>query len=146
MSSHEGRAIAGAELSGPSRFVPFLPIIAISAGGALGTCSRYTMNQFAGEHWTHPFPIATLVINLTGSFVLALFLTVIVARNGRFTILRLFFATGFLGAYTTFSAMILETSDLLKDGKALWAFTNLSLSIIFGFLLFRVGAWIGKVV
>lgn len=132
MSSHEGRAIAGAELSGPSRFVPFLPIIAISTGGALGACSRYAVNQFAGEHWSHPFPIATLAINLTGSFVLALFLTVIVARNGRFTILRLFFATGFLGAYTTFSTFSVEMAHLLRDDKWAIALLYASISLIGG--------------
>ena len=145
MSSHEGRAIAGAELSGPSRFVPFLPIIAISTGGALGACSRYAVNQFAGEHWSHPFPIATLAINLTGSFVLALFLTVIATRNGRFTILRLFVATGFLGAYTTFSTFSVETAHLLRDDKWTIAFLYVSISLIGGMAAAFVGYRLARV-
>jgi CrcB protein len=139
MNSRERQAIAGAELSGPSRFTPFLPILAISAGGALGACSRYAVSQFASEHWAHAFPIATLVINLTGSLVLSCFLTAIGGKNGRFTIPRLFFATGFLGAYTTFSTFSVETAHLMRDDKWGTAMLYLSISLIGGLVAALAG-------
>jgi fluoride exporter len=119
-------------LPGPSRFAPVIPMIAISIGGALGACSRYAVNQFVAEHWSHPFPIATLTINLTGSLVLAFFLTMLGGRKGRFTFARLFFATGFLGAYTTFSTFSLETAHLLRDHRWTIAVLYVSISLIGG--------------
>jgi CrcB protein len=88
---------------------------AVSAGGALGACLRYGVAEHFGEYWHRLFPLSTLLINLTGSFVLAFFLTAIAPRAARWQRWRLFFATGVLGAYTTFSTFSVETARLLRD-------------------------------
>ena len=57
---------------------------------------------------------------------------------------RVFLMIGFCGAFTTFSSFILETSNLTKDGENLYAFMNIALSVILGFLLFRLGVMFAR--
>jgi len=75
----------------------------IGLGGFLGANARYLLSGWAAQKWGASFPYGTLLINATGSFILGLFLA---ATTGRVLVdprWRLFFAIGFLGAYTTFS-------------------------------------------
>jgi CrcB protein len=66
-----------------------------------------------GPDW----PAGTLVVNVTGSFVLALFVTLATTRLIVSPNLRLFVAVGFLGGYTTFSSYMVETLNLLQSGR-----------------------------
>jgi CrcB protein len=106
--------------------------LAVSAGGALGACLRYGVADRVGEHWHRLFPLSTLLINLTGSFVLAFFLTAIAPRAARWQRWRLFFATGVLGAYTTFSTFSVETAHLLRDHHWWIAVGYVSASLVGG--------------
>jgi CrcB protein len=92
------------------------PYLAISAGGLLGANARYLVGQWAAARWGSDFPWGTLLVNVTGSFVLGFYLTLVTERFvGRATT-RLFIATGFLGAYTTFSTFSYEAVTLLQHG------------------------------
>src|SRR3712207_5597522 len=77
--------------------------LAVAAGGALGAVLRYYLGGTVLARTAAPFPTATFVINVTGSFVLGLFLTLATERVHVSTHLRLAVAVGFVGAYTTFS-------------------------------------------
>jgi CrcB protein len=84
----------------------------VGIAGAAGALTRYALAVAIG---VRSFPWATLAINLTGSFVLGLLLTVGIERQwSETTIVPL--AVGFLGAYTTFSTFSYETIKLLEDG------------------------------
>jgi CrcB protein len=105
-------------------------VAVIAVGGALGAVARYEVAQLihvAGDS----FPWATFVTNLSGAFVLGVFLTVVLDRRPASRYVRAFFAVGFLGAFTTFSTMAVETVTLLKDG-----FVALGV----GYLIVSVGA------
>jgi CrcB protein len=114
-------------------------LAAVSAGGAIGACLRYGVAEQFGDRWRHLFPLSTLAINLTGSFILAFFLTAIAMRPERWKRWRLFFATGVLGAYTTFSTFSVETAHLLRDHHWLIATGYIAASLSGGMLAAAAG-------
>lgn len=116
----------------------------VAAGGALGAVARYLVNRWVADWLGAQFPYGTLAINLSGSFVLGLFLTLLAARGQSATEQRLFFAVGFLGAYTTFSTWTYESAALLADGAPLAALFNLFGSLLLGLLAVFVGIAVGR--
>lgn len=86
-------------------------IIAVAAGGVVGTAARYAVaTVFAVP--VHGFPWPTLLVNLAGSLALGIVVGVL-GRDERSPLLRPFLATGVLGAFTTYSTFAVETNDLL---------------------------------
>lgn len=116
------------------------PPIAIGAGGLLGANARYWIGQWLGTMWGTAFPWPTLVINVTGSILLGFYLTLVTERfTGRATT-RLFVATGFFGAYTTFSTFSFETLTLLRHGHITAAVTYVVVSLLLGLVGVLLGA------
>ncbi|HEY9637148.1 MAG TPA: fluoride efflux transporter CrcB [Coleofasciculaceae cyanobacterium] len=90
--------------------------IAISLGAIAGALSRYYLTLWFQQRFGIAFPVGTFFINLTGCFVMGLFVTL--TLEGVVMIpqdVRLMVTTGFLGAYTTFSTYGLESLTLLRD-------------------------------
>lgn len=116
-------------------------ILAIAAGSLAGGFGRYYLSGFVSRIGGPSFPYGTLLVNLTGCFLIGFFYAWSEEMNPE---TRLLLMAGFCGAFTTFSTFILETSALLKNGQTLAAFLNLFLSIVLGFLLFRIGAALGE--
>jgi CrcB protein len=106
---------------------------AVAAGGALGAVARYFLGGTILSRVASPFPTATFVINVTGSFVLGFFLTVASERAQFSPHLRLAVAVGFVGAYTTFSTFEYETLRLAEERGFTLALLNVSLSVVVGF-------------
>jgi fluoride exporter len=115
--------------------------LAVAAGGALGACLRYFLGGSTLGRAFAPFPAATFVINVTGSFVIGFFLTLATERVNLSPHLRLAVAVGFVGAYTTFSTFEYETARLIEEKHLLYALLNVSLSVVVGF----VAVWGGIV-
>jgi CrcB protein len=116
----------------------------ISAGAVLGANARYWIGTWAAGKWGAAFPYGTLIINLTGSLLLGLFMGLTAERLSLDPRLRLLIATGFLGAYTTFSTFTYESVSLLLKG-AVWAgVLNVLASTALGLLAVGAGIWIGK--
>lgn len=91
-------------------------ILLIAIGGSLGAVARYGLSTFIYHTTNDIFPWGTFVINLTGSFLIGVFIelfdTTIIPSEW-----RSFITIGFLGAYTTFSTYTLETVNLFRDGE-----------------------------
>jgi fluoride exporter len=111
--------------------------LAIGAGGFVGALARWAVVLLFGSRFN--FPIATFVINITGSFFLGWFMTFMNRRYAGHVTLRLAIATGFVGAYTTFSTFMFESMGLLQKGAELMAIINLMGSVLVGLL----GVWLG---
>jgi CrcB protein len=116
-------------------------ILVISLGGILGANTRYFVSLYVAERLGTAFPYSTFVINVTGSLIIGFFLTLISERYSVDPLWRLFFATGFLGAYTTFSSYAYEAAQLIRDGSYVLAFVYLFGSVLAG----MVGVFAGIV-
>jgi CrcB protein len=117
----------------------------ISAGAVLGANARYWLGDWAAQKWGSSFPYGTLLINVTGSLLLGFFMTLATERLILDPRWRLFFAVGFLGAYTTFSTFSFESFNLLFKGQWLLGLANLLGSTLIGVLAVGLGVFFGKI-
>ena len=106
--------------------------LVISLGGILGANARYLLGTWIAQRYGTSFPYGTLVINVSGSFVIGLFLTLIAERFVLHPNWRLFFAVGFLGAYTMFSTFSYESVVLLQNGSWRLGLVNMVGSVVLG--------------
>jgi CrcB protein len=116
----------------------------IGAGGFVGAITRYILAIWIGQRWGRSFPLGTFIINVSGSFLIGLLMTLMAERFTENPQWRLLLVVGFLGAYTTFSTFEYETGALLKDSEWLFASLNVILSVFVGFLALRLGEAIAK--
>jgi CrcB protein len=123
-----------------------LAIAAISAGGCCGAITRYLIGLWAVTRWGAGFPWGTLLINLSGSFILGLYLTLVTERFAGRAATRLFVATGFLGAYTTFSTFSYEVVRLAVQGHAPQALGYVAGSLVLGLAAAAVGMLVAQAV
>lgn len=113
----------------------------VAVGGAFGSVGRYWLSGVVAARIGETFPWGTLVVNVSGSFVIGLLAALsgpesrVLASPG----FRLFFMIGVCGGYTTFSSFSLQTLNLLRDGEWLYAGGNVALSVI----LCMFGVWLG---
>ncbi|HEV2912715.1 MAG TPA: fluoride efflux transporter CrcB [Pyrinomonadaceae bacterium] len=108
--------------------------LAVAVGGAFGAMLRFYLGGSVLARAGAPFPTATFVINISGSFIIGFFLTLVTERFPIGPHLRLAVAVGFIGAYTTFSTFEYETARLVEERDFTRAFLNVALSFIVGFL------------
>lgn len=129
----------------PTRRAEPSVLAAIALGGALGGPARYGVAQVIHVA-PDTFPWATFWTNISGSFALGLLLALILERFPPSRYLRPFVATGFLGAYTTYSTFAVETDLLIKNGHAAIGLGYAAASLAVGFLAVWVGIWMARVI
>jgi len=115
----------------------------IFAGGGLGSLARWGLSGFVANRFGQTFPWGTLIVNITGCFVIGLFATA-TGPDGRWMApapFRQFFMLGVCGGYTTFSSFSLQTLNLAEDGEWFRAGANAVLSLV----LCLAGVWLGHV-
>ncbi len=113
----------------------------IFLGGGLGSIARFAGANFVSRHLGDHFPWGTLLVNVTGSFVIGCFAT-LTGPDGRWMVAhsgRQFVMIGICGGYTTFSAFSLQTLLLARDGEWFKAGANAALS----FVLCMIAVWLG---
>lgn len=115
----------------------------IMVGSALGGAARYFVSGLVATHFGETFPWGTILINVSGSFIIG-FLATVTGPDGRLfvsTEVRQFMLVGICGGYTTFSSFSLQTLNLVRDGDMLRAGGNIAFSLVFCL----VAVWLGYV-
>ena len=115
----------------------------VALGGALGSVGRFWLSGLVANRFGETFPWGTLVINVTGSFLIGL-IGALASPEGRMDSQSRAFATQFLmigicGGYTTFSSFSWQTLRLLQDREWLYAGGNVILSVT----LCMIAVWLG---
>lgn len=118
--------------------------LAVGAAGFVGALTRWGLAALVGRWFPMRFPLGTFVINITGSFFLGWFLTYVGSRYPVSDTMRLAIATGFVGAYTTFSTFMYESSRLVDDGAGVEALVNMVGSLVVGLLAVRLGVILAR--
>jgi len=110
----------------------------------LGANLRYLITSWAAERWGMDFPFGTLCINVSGAFAIGVVLAFLGARLDVSPLWRLFFVTGFLGGYTTFSTYAWDGLVLTEQGLWLRAGAYVLGSNVIGFAGVWLGATLGR--
>lgn len=111
-------------------------MLLIMLGGALGCYLRYVVSKWYNEQpWGQTFPFGTLVVNVTGCFILGVAAVIILERlTPAHQDWYLLIGTGFCGGLTTFSTFGWETYKFVRDGSWWYALANVFGSCLAGFL------------
>ena len=120
-----------------------LSYILVMLGGAFGTGARFWVSGFIAERAGEFFPLGTLVVNISGSFIVGFFAGFTVPEGPVLVSpqFRQFFMIGLCGGYTTFSSFSLQTLDLARDGDWLKALLNIGLSLS----CCLAAVWLGRI-
>ena len=116
-------------------------LFAIALGGAIGAVARYQTMVWLTRWLGSGFPFGTLFINVTGSFLMGLFIELLAVRLGGTLQWRAFVAVGVLGAFTTFSTFSLDAVVLYERGQLLAAGAYLAASVSLSILALFAGLW-----
>jgi CrcB protein len=121
--------------------------LAIGLAGSLGALARFfvgtQIQNRATSAFGMTFPLGTMIVNLSGCFILGFFLTAVEERTISMHV-KLAVATGFVGAYTTFSTWMYDSFKLLEKGEVNSFLMNLFASLLLGLAAVWLGAICGR--
>ena len=113
--------------------------LVVLAGAGLGGLARYAAGGWIMAKYGGRFPLGTFIINVTGSFLIGLLMTLLTERFAPHPNWRLFLVVGVLGGYTTFSSFEYELFQAMRDGARWMAAIYVTGSVLLGY----VGVWLG---
>jgi CrcB protein len=113
--------------------------LVVLTGAGLGGLARYVAGTWIMQKYGGRFPLGTFVINITGSFLIGVLMTLLTERWHLHSNWRLFLVVGVLGGYTTFSSFEYETYQLMLDGARWMGLVYVTGSVVVGYL----GVWLG---
>jgi len=118
-----------------------LKYLFVGLGGGLGSILRFWLGSYIGSKMGTRFPYGTLVINITGSFLIGLVFALLTARTTWSPNWRYLIPIGFIGGYTTFSSFEFETLRTIRDGQIGLGLLYVATSVVIGF----VAVWGGMI-
>lgn len=113
--------------------------LAVALGGALGSLLRFAAVGYLTPLLSYRFPLGTFAVNIVGSFLIGAAYVLLAEKALLPVEWRLFFITGVLGGFTTFSAFSLEILQLWQEGHAFTALAYASSSVVLGLFVAFVG-------
>jgi CrcB protein len=114
----------------------------VALGGLVGCIARYWLSGIVQRLGDHGFPSGTLAVNILGSLIIGVVMTLSLERGVLDERLRILLTTGFCGGFTTMSTFSYETFALLQDGEHLLAVANTGVT----FAACLGAVWLGSVV
>lgn len=121
-----------------------MPLVLIALGGAAGATTRYLLDAWIAQRAGGAFPWGTLIINVSGSLLLGLLFALAIERGVLPASVRGPVLIGFIGAYTTFSTLMLESWRLIEGGAVVLGLANLIGSSVIGMIALVGGLLIGR--
>jgi len=119
-------------------------VILVGVGGFFGAIARYLIDGWISTATGGRFPWGTLAVNVSGSFLLGVLFALSVERGVLPASIRPPVLIGFIGAYTTFSTLTLETWRLAEDGSYALALANITGSVLLGMVAVVAGLTVGR--
>jgi CrcB protein len=113
--------------------------LVVLAGAGLGGVARYAAGTWIMQKYGGRFPLGTLAINATGSFLIGALMALLTGRMHPHPNWRLFLVVGVLGGYTTFSSFEYELYQAVREGARWMAFLYITASVVLGY----GGVWLG---
>lgn len=123
-------------------FVTMIPVLCVAAGGAIGSLLRYAAVQLVQYLHPQPFPLGTMLVNIAGSFAIGLLMARFVQLPSESA--QLFFVTGVLGGFTTFSAFSWDALQLLQRGAVASAAFYIGGSVMLSLFAVAAGYQMGR--
>lgn len=114
----------------------------VALGGAIGATMRYGVNVGAVHYLGHGYPWSTMIVNIVGSLFMGIMIGKFAHMDHVSPELRALLATGFLGAFTTFSTFSLDFVTLWERGAMAQALGYMLVSVVFSILALALGLWI----
>jgi fluoride exporter len=121
-----------------------LKYVLVLSGGGIGALVRFITGTVIMARFGGTFPLGTMTINVSGSFLIGLLMTLLTERFRLDPNWRLLLVVGFLGGYTTFSSFEWETFTTVRDGSLTAGLLNVALSVILGYLAVWLGSSIAR--
>jgi CrcB protein len=119
-------------------------LLIVGLGGGAGSMLRYGIQKILNPHTAAVFPTGTLLINISGCFLIGILWSVFSRSVSINEEMKLLLMAGFCGGFTTFSAFTLEGIGLLKDNKTILFVIYLTASVVGGLLATMIGIRIAK--
>jgi CrcB protein len=121
-------------------------ILSIAAGGALGAVARHLLSHRVAALMGSSFPYGTLMVNILGSFLMGLLVTLVAKKFSLSMEMQAFLTVGLLGGFTTFSAFSMETVLLIERGVWSQALLYVAASVLFAVGGLFAGMFVGRVI
>jgi CrcB protein len=116
----------------------------ILLGGGVGSLARYVVGSAIASRFGTRFPAGTMVVNVTGCFLIGLIMTLLTERMQPHPYWRLALVVGFLGGYTTFSSFEWETYSAVREGGLWIGLANIVGSVTLGYAAVWLGALLAR--
>lgn len=123
-----------------------LKYLMVGIGGCAGSVLRFWLGTYIAGRMGTRFPYGTLVINVTGSFLIGVVLAVLTAKTQWSPNWRYLIPIGFIGGYTTFSSFEYETLRTIQDGQIGLGLLYIAVSVIVGFMAVWGGVVAGRTI
>jgi fluoride exporter len=119
-------------------------ILYVGAGSALGGIARLLVNRGIMEIFNYPFPLATFLVNISGSFLIGYLYSTSLKHEWLTSSALLFLVTGICGGFTTFSAFSYENFIMIRNGHFPLSLLYILGSVLLGIAAAFLGYWLGK--